>query len=137
MVTRLKEATIDVGPQPVRTAKFTRITWSSVVKIILSQDPENTNNHFKMGMSNSLVSCLILSTDIAFEIWLVKPNNHIMGGPPPQGGSSIQSGGANVDLECIFRRKEDRIEIIDFIHLRESNIRQNQNARSDEFEASS
>ncbi len=34
MVTRIKEATIDVGPQPVKTARFTKIPWAAVKKII-------------------------------------------------------------------------------------------------------
>jgi len=68
-----------------------------------------------MQMSDSLVNCLMLATDIGFEIWMVKPNNYIAGGGA---GGSIQSGGANVDLECIFRRKEDHIELIDFVNIR-------------------
>ena len=34
MVTRIKEATIDVGPQPVRTARFTKLPWSTVLRIV-------------------------------------------------------------------------------------------------------
>jgi len=34
MVTRIKEATIDVGPQPVRTAKFTKLPWSAIMRIV-------------------------------------------------------------------------------------------------------
>jgi len=33
MMTRLKEATIDLGRQPVRFAKFTQISWAAVVKM--------------------------------------------------------------------------------------------------------
>jgi len=45
---------------------------------------------------------LILATDIAFEIWLLKP-------------SSLGTSAA--DLECIYRKKEDGIEMIDFLHI--------------------
>lgn len=34
MVTKFKEATIDVGPQPVKFAKFTQIPWDYVRQIL-------------------------------------------------------------------------------------------------------
>ncbi len=33
MVSRLKEVTIDVGPQPVKFAKFTQIPWEALVRM--------------------------------------------------------------------------------------------------------
>jgi len=41
------------------------------------------------------MNCLIVSTDITFEIWLIKP-------------SSL--GNSRVELDCIYRKKEDGIE---------------------------
>ena len=40
MMTRLKEATIDMGPQPVRYAKFTQLPWEAVVRMCGSQSGE-------------------------------------------------------------------------------------------------
>lgn len=55
------------------------------------------------GSSNSRnLSCLILTTEIAFEIWIIKPTSLI---------------NSNVELECIYRKKEDNIEQIDFLHI--------------------
>ena len=68
MVTRIKEATIDVGPQPVRFAKFTQMPWEAVQRIAFK------GQHQIEGGGSSMVNCLLLTTDIAFEIWLIKPN---------------------------------------------------------------
>ena len=68
MVARLKEATIDVGPQPVRFAKFTFLSWQSVLRLQKSKQIETSEE-------TGVVECLILATDIAFEIWLVKSNS--------------------------------------------------------------
>jgi hypothetical protein len=54
------------------------------------------------------VNCLLLTTDIAFEIWLVKPNCQ------RSEGAGLAS---NVEVECIYRRREDNIEMIDFLHM--------------------
>ena len=75
------------------------------------------------------MSCLLLSTDIAFEIWLVKPNserNQTGGGSASytqgnQFGIGAANIGAtsfnNVEVECIYRRKEDHVEIMDILHF--------------------
>ena len=102
MVTRIKEATIDVGPQPVRTAKFTKLPWSAVMRIVQQQPSEKSQSY---ESNQQQCECLLLSTDIAFEIWLVKSNAN----------SPIQP--TNVELECIYRHKEDMIEMIDFVQL--------------------
>jgi hypothetical protein len=68
MVTRIKEATIDVGPQPVRIAHFTKLPWTAVLKIIHKDEKAPQN----MSSVAQWCECLILSTDLAFEIWLVK-----------------------------------------------------------------
>ena len=34
MVTRIREATIDVGPQPVRHAKFVQLSWEAIERIL-------------------------------------------------------------------------------------------------------
>jgi hypothetical protein len=34
MVTRIKEATIDVGPQPVKFLKFTQVNWQAINTMI-------------------------------------------------------------------------------------------------------
>lgn len=66
MVTRIKEATIDVGPQPVKYAKFSRLPWEAILRIAGAIVPDK--------VAEASVECLLLSTDIAFEIWLIKPN---------------------------------------------------------------
>lgn len=43
MMTRLKEATIDMGPQPVRYAKFTQLPWEAVVRMCGSLAGEKFN----------------------------------------------------------------------------------------------
>ena len=52
-------------------------------------------------------------TEIAFELWVIKP-------------SFISH--ANVDIECIFRKKEDGIELLDVLHVREKNQNCNSSA---------
>jgi hypothetical protein len=42
-----------------------------------------------------------VTTDIAFELWLLRPPFETLG----------------VELECIYRRKEDGVGIIDFLHV--------------------
>ena len=37
MASRLKAATIDVGPQPVKSAKFTQVSWEAILRIIPSK----------------------------------------------------------------------------------------------------
>jgi hypothetical protein len=60
------------------------------------------------------VPCLLLTTDLAFEIWLVKPNlNHGSG----SGAGHHQGLPTNVELECVYRHKEDKVEMIDFLHM--------------------
>ncbi len=55
-----------------------------------------------------------MTTDLAFEIWLIKPNPGRQINPITGATSS-----ANVELECLYRKKEDKIEMIDFLHLGE------------------
>lgn len=43
MVSKLKEATIDVGPQPVKFAKFTSIPLNSLLKLLSDQQYEILN----------------------------------------------------------------------------------------------
>lgn len=38
MVSRIKQATIDVGPQPVKYAKFTSMPWAAILRIINDND---------------------------------------------------------------------------------------------------
>jgi len=52
---------------------------------------------------------LLLTTDIAFEIWLVKPNLNV--------GIGQHAVATNVELECVYRHKEDKVEMIDFVHM--------------------
>lgn len=44
MMTKLKEATIDVGPQPVKWAKFTQIPWEAVLRIIATNTGDGQQN---------------------------------------------------------------------------------------------
>ena len=55
------------------------------------------------------MQCLLLTTDLAFEIWLLKPNLNM--------GPANQAVPANVELECVYRRKEDKVEMVDFLHM--------------------
>jgi hypothetical protein len=66
---------------------------------------KENNGPFEPNLSN----CLLITTDIAFEIWLLKP-------------SSLQTTAA--ELECIYRKKEDGVEMLDFLHVntRDQNI---------------
>lgn len=57
-------------------------------------------------MPNINLNCLIISTDIAFEIWVIKHQSLISG---------------QMDIECIYRKKEDGIDQIDYLHLVEKN----------------
>jgi hypothetical protein len=47
---------------------------------------------FKDGSELALVSCLILSTEIAFEVWLIKPESLVRN--------------VALDIECIYRKQE-------------------------------
>ena len=132
MMTRLKEATIDMGPQPVRYAKFTQLPWEAVVRMCGSLAGEKGgakgqqeaklsgtersklfsgegNQSKKARTSVGYVQCLLLTTDLAFEIWLLKPNLNM--------GAANQAVPANVELECVYRRKEDKVEMVDFLHM--------------------
>jgi hypothetical protein len=37
MISKIKEATIDVGPQPVKFAKFTTMTYAIMKKLLVSE----------------------------------------------------------------------------------------------------
>ena len=40
----------------------------------------------------ALVSCLLISTDIAFEVWLIKPESLVRN--------------VALDIECIYKKQE-------------------------------
>ena len=68
------------------------------------------------------MECLVISTDIAFEIWLVKPNSHRVNAKPvfnlgPSGSSHSVPSSPNVEVECIYRKREDNISIVDFLNM--------------------
>jgi hypothetical protein len=67
------------------------------------------NQSKKARASFGYVQCLLLATDLAFEIWLLKPNLNI--------SPANQAVSANVELECVYRRKEDKVEMVDFLHM--------------------
>jgi hypothetical protein len=41
MVSRIKEATIDVGPQPVKYAKFSNLTFENIKRLLPESQQEN------------------------------------------------------------------------------------------------
>ena len=47
MVSKIKEATIDVGPQPVKFAKFTSLPYDSLYKLM----SEEILEQFKINMN--------------------------------------------------------------------------------------
>jgi hypothetical protein len=103
-VSKLKEATIDVGPQPAKFAKFSSIPLRSLIKLLTEEQQENLNfssNH-NSDISIAIVDCLLVITEIAFEIWVIK-------------GQSINT--KFIDIECVFRKQELGVELIDFIHV--------------------
>lgn len=44
----------------------------------------------------------MITTDIAFELWVIKP-------------TSLTA--SNADMECVYRKKEDQINQVDFLHI--------------------
>ena len=95
-----------MGPQPVRYAKFTQLPWEAILKMCAQKgDDVNYAKFPKKKESAGMVQVLVLTTDIAFEVWLVKPNLNLSNTP------------TNVELECVYRHKEDKVEMLDFIHM--------------------
>jgi len=62
----------------VKYAKFSELPFEQVIRIVPEEQQEifktlrsgiETNGPWRLKLSN----CLLISTDIAFEIWLIKP----------------------------------------------------------------
>ena len=58
---------------------------------------------FKSGYSHQAtkLNCLLLSTDIAFEMWIVNP---------------AATAAVAQSMECVYRKKEDGVEMIEILH---------------------
>jgi hypothetical protein len=48
------------------------------------------------------VDCLLVATDLAFEIWAIK-------------GSPLCANSG--ELECLYRKQELGVELLDFVHV--------------------
>ncbi|CDW73531.1 UNKNOWN [Stylonychia lemnae] len=129
MVAKLKQATIEMGPQPIKYSKFSKIQANQLLKIIPDEMHEKFNIRSEAIDENKVVgasdeelslNCLIVSTDITFEIWLLKPSSLL---------------NSNVELDCIYRKKEEGIEQIDILHLNEcQKHNQNKNNQFPQFQ---
>ena len=105
MVSKIREATIDMGPQPVKYSKFSPITRSSLLKIVPVEAIEifsSLNQEDNFRGKNDLIHCLFVVTDIAFELWILK---------------SKSLSNKHVEMECIYKKQEHGIELIDFVHI--------------------
>ena len=60
------------------------------------------NQEDNLRGKNDLINCLFVVTEIAFELWVLK-------------SKSLSS--KHVEMECIYRKQENGIELIDFIHI--------------------
>ena len=79
-MSKIKEATIDVGPQPVKFAKFSTISLKELLLMISydnGQAVAEVEAIKRIGISeeafksNQEINCLLVATEIALEIWLV------------------------------------------------------------------
>lgn len=92
MVNKLKEATIDMGPQPVKYSKFSSIMRTSLIRMVPAEAIEifsSLNQDDNLRGKNDLINCLFVVTEIAFELWVLK-------------GKSMAS--KHVEMECIYRK---------------------------------
>lgn len=93
-----------MGPQPVKYSKFSSITRGALLKMVPVEAIEifsSLNSDENLRGKNDLINCLFVVTEIAFELWVLK-------------GKSLAS--KHVEMECVLRKQEHGIELIDFIH---------------------
>jgi len=74
MVSRLKEATIDVGPQPAKFAKFSSIYLSDLTFLLTEDHQYNIKSTFTSNSEyeSCVVDCLLVTTELTFEVWLLR-----------------------------------------------------------------
>jgi len=103
MVSKLKEVTIDVGPQPVKFSRFSSIPLSTLLKLLPDEQLQALNlNSSDIEGIQTAIDCLLVVTEIAFEVWVIK-------------NQSLSS--KFIDIDCIFRKQEVGVEYIDFVHI--------------------